>query len=66
MLRALIGNLEHDDEQKAPIVVGLAPSANKNALTDKEIQSLRSLLERMPDLEGAIEKILRDMKSMNL
>mmetsp|Transcript_3242 Transcript_3242/g.2179 ORF Transcript_3242/g.2179 Transcript_3242/m.2179 type:complete len:119 (+) Transcript_3242:373-729(+) len=64
MLRALIGNLEKD-EQPQPVVVDLKPS-QKKSLSDKEIENLRNLLERMPEIDAVIEKILRDMKSMNI
>lgn len=64
-LRAMIGNLEDDDKSKKKFA-SQAPKTSGSALNPKDLEAIRNILERFPQLEDTQQRVLRDIKSLNI
>jgi hypothetical protein len=56
-LRELIGNIEVDDKAKPTLHTQSKPSLRGETLNSKEVQALKDMLVRFPQIEDSFSKI---------
>ena len=65
-LRELIGNLEDEDKASKVLVQSGINTTRVVQLSSVEITKIKELLEKFPSMEELMQKLLTDMKNMNL
>ncbi len=65
LLREMIGNMEPGDS-KTPLASATAPAPSNNPFSSKDLALLKDLASRVGNTEETLQKLLNDMKTLNL
>lgn len=65
-LRAIIGDLDSDSKQDKNKKQESKPVPSGNQLNQNEIKQLRDMLGRFPQLDELVNKLLNDLKHLNI
>ena len=62
----MIGNIEVDEKKPIEVKASLPTSQAQKDFTSKEVAKLKEMIEKFPGIQEHIEKILKDLKGLNL
>lgn len=65
-LREMIGNIEADDKNPIDVQAQVPTQNVQKDFNSKEVAKLKEIIQKFPGVDETVQKILNDMKGMNL